>query len=227
MILTKRNPHRDHTPTTFAVETIQELREHYFRIFRDKVGDAFERHILERVYRLDEASIDEPSDMAARFVDGPDDVWLGPMYISCAYCLRAISADSGGDVSVAWTYVADGQYWCGMTYMLRNLDALQDQFVAEVIEERARRGGTKSSHRFKATKETAFRLASEMRPKGRDWPSRKNAMESIWPEVLKFSLKTKHPLTETSGPDTVYRWLAEMPMFATRAFSKADAGKSK
>jgi cysteinyl-tRNA synthetase len=68
----------------------------------------------------------------------------------------------------------------------------------------ARRGGEAKAKKIEALRNFACELF-----KSRNWKSTRQARDALFPEIREEGRKLGVELTETTGPETVYRWLRE------------------
>jgi len=193
-----------------------------------KVGaqtEDFIRDILEVVGSpLDDSSIEEPLEIIMQFVSeddrkkGPD--WVakspyGSVLVSAAYSWRAIGAEIKGNHDLAWSYIADAQYWVGIAVSSKSIDELREQTIIRTrratVTDKAKSGAEGRDKKYEPLREYAYQQAREQIPAS-GWRSRSHAVKVISEAVLEFSRRYAGPELKTDGVGkTLDGWLKNMP----------------
>lgn len=194
--------------------TLVELEKIYLEVSPDSSRDDFKDQIVTPMMGRDSMGGDELyiEVKKTRGLDPGCLFKLGPLLISCAYCMQGMRALDDNERELAWSYMADARYWCAMTLSLKGIEVARAETIRETRKNTARKGGLMHADRlYKNTKEEAFRLARERATLGKGWPSRRNAANSIKNSVLDFAKKNNQPLSEQQAANTIYNWLKGMP----------------
>lgn len=187
----------------------------------------FIQGILTVVGTRDDPSIETPLEIIKQFITETDrakgDDWIasapiGSVLMSCTYCLRAMRAMKAGDSNLAWSYMADARYWCGVSISCKGIDEAREQTIittsekasAEAITSRAKSGGEGRSKVYEPIREYVYQLARERRPMS-GWRSRSHAVKVISEDAYKFSKERGPALKKEGIGKTLDTWLASMP----------------
>lgn len=183
--------------------------------------------ILNVVGTKDDPSIETPVEIVMQFVSeadrakGPD--WIarspnGSLIVSCAYCLRAMRAMKSGNLNLAWSYMADARYWCGVAISCKGIDEARERTIvetsAEALATKARSGAEARNKAYEPVRERVYELARERRPAS-GWRSRSHAVRVISDEAYAFSVKNGPELKKDGIGKTLDGWLAKMPDAST------------
>ena len=134
---------------------------------------------------------------------------LPPVIISCAYCCEAARALSANSRDLAWSLIANAQYWCGVSMSNKAVPLAIEKTIKESRTGTAREGGNKRAERFQPIKDEAYRLCKEKCP-SKGWHSVKQAADTIAEEVDNFSRGLKIPMSSRLNI-TIADWLRVMP----------------
>ncbi|WP_114973650.1 hypothetical protein [Rhodoferax ferrireducens] len=142
----------------------------------------------------------------------PADFKYGPMLISCAHYVRAMKAYELNERELAWSYMADARYWCGVTLAGQGIEAIREKTIQAARKIAPSKGGTaRAEIKYKEIKDEAFRLARDSRPLEKGWASRLNAARAIKKQVMAYASQKKQALSEQQAEKTIYDWLKGMP----------------
>ncbi|WP_209806030.1 hypothetical protein [Cupriavidus sp. AcVe19-6a] len=179
--------------------------------------------VLNVVGGKDDPSVETPVEIIMQFVSeadkakGPD--WIarspnGSLIISCAYCLRALGSMKSGDLNLAWSYMADARYWCGVAISGKGINEAREQTImeasAKALATKAKSGAEARSKTYEPVRERVYQLARERKP-GSGWRSRTHAVNAIRKEAHAFSVESGPELKQESLSRTLDGWLAKMP----------------
>lgn len=183
--------------------------------------------ILNVVGIKDDPSIETPVAIIMQFVSPTDKVkgeaWIArspnsPLIVSCAYCLRALRAMKSGDLSLAWSYMADARYWSGVSVSGKGIDEAIElastEISAEALAAQARSGAQARNEAYGPVREHVYELARQRRPAS-GWRSRAHAVRVIRREAHQFSLLKGPALKEDGLSKTLDAWLKQMPDAST------------
>ncbi|MFP3555511.1 hypothetical protein SB861_33075 [Paraburkholderia sp. SIMBA_049] len=190
--------------------------------------DTFLQEIVAPIVELDDSRVEAPGEMLMLYVSesdkakGPD--WLakspyGPIIISCAYCVRAGDAIKKGDSELAWSYMADARYWCGVAISSKGIDEARDRTIvetrekafAEALKSKGEAGAKARSEAYEPLREHVFELVRNQRPSS-GWKSRSHAVKVISEPAYAFSLDYGGPQLKRDGiGKTLDGWLSKMP----------------
>jgi hypothetical protein len=212
----------------------------YYYTFIDniKTGEDFSAEILDLVTANDDSSEEDPQKIVQLFAKPSDDAVprdrvmgspLAAMFVSCAYCRRAALAKMHGSHELAWTYLAEASYWCGVTLAQKGIEQAYRQTVTEVTAQTrkdfASAGGNKTAKKYwKPAIDYAYKL---IREEGEDLGTKgvspNKAALAIMDLVLKFARENEIEMSDQRADKTIAGWLGKMP----DAQKYLDMSKSK
>ena len=134
---------------------------------------------------------------------------FAPLIVSCAYCCEASRSLKANNRELAWSLIADAQYWCGVSMANKAVPLAIEKTIKESRTGTARVGGNKRAERFQPIKDEAYRLCKEKCP-SKGWHSVKQAADTIAEEVDNFSRGLKIPMSSRLNI-TIADWLRVMP----------------
>lgn len=175
----------------------------------------------------DDRTIEDPVDILMQFAsasekaEGRDKIAkspIGAIVVSSVYWVRAGVARSEGDTSLAWSYLADARFWCGVSISQMGIDQARERTIVKTREkatieahaDKAKSGAAGRDKAYEPVREFAYKLAREMRPES-GWQSRSQAVKRISSQTLEYSLEHPPRLKEESVERTLDKWLSNMP----------------
>lgn len=117
-------PRKMRTPITVSAGVISEVCDVFIRALGpliEEKGEDPERHFLEKIFKAtwDDEENDgdrQEREFFAEFEDNPDEVsqvaMIHAMLIAVSYSVQAMRAEKSS--SLAWSYAASANYWCGI-----------------------------------------------------------------------------------------------------------------
>ena len=191
--------------------------------------EAFTAEVIAPIVQHDDRRVEDPTAMLMLYVSesdrakGPDRLVKSPygaIVLSCAYCLRATAAAfQEVDMELAWSYMADARYWCGVAISSVGIDAARERTITEtreisLLEERvakAKDGAGARNKAYEPLRQHVYSLARERRPDS-GWKSRAHAVKVISEAAYQYSVQYDGPELKKEGMGkTLDGWLAKMP----------------
>ncbi|NHV25942.1 hypothetical protein [Burkholderia sp. D-99] len=189
--------------------------------------DDFADRIMMPVMSRDDRTVEDPVDIVMQFASASDKAAgrdkiakspYGAIVVSSVYWVRAGVALKKGDTSLAWSYLADARFWCGVSISQVGIDQARERTITRTHEKatteaRANHGKSGAAGRDKAyepVRDYAYKLTREMRPES-GWRSRSQAVKRISGFVLEYSIEHPPRLKESGFEKTLDKWLAGMP----------------
>jgi hypothetical protein len=230
----------------FADITLSNLGNCYSTLKPGAKTEDFIREILNVVGTMDDPAVESPIEIMMQFVSASDKArgpnWVasspyGSLIVSCVYCLRAMRASTAGNQGLAWSYMADARYWCGVSVSSKGIAGAQEltreQAADKALMRQAQAGAEARNETFNLLRQYIYEQA---RKPGSCWQSRSHAAEVISKMALTCireekalaeaegrSSKLPMPRSEQGFRRTVDSWLKDMP----DALSLFPAKKSK
>lgn len=204
----------------FVRLTLGNLSNSYAALQPGRQSADFIPGILNVVGIKDDPSIESPVEIIMQFVSEADRVkgadWIasspnGPVIVSCAYCLRALRAMKSNDLNLAWSYMADARYWCGVAVSGKGIDEAREKAGVEIKSEIGRTGATGRDRKFEPVRQFAYAMVREKRPPQKGWPSRAEAVKGVKDSTLHFAKEKGVSMSEDQADTTIDKWLKEMP----------------
>ncbi|CAJ6821581.1 Uncharacterised protein [Burkholderia pseudomallei] len=207
------------------------------------VGDLV-TDILAPIDVWDDPSIDEPAEIIRQFVQWEARTWsaeqltgspMSALVVTATYCCRArdvlkddyreaaAGQPKGRYRELAWVYLAEASFWCGVMLAGKGIDKAYRETVAEVTAEVAAdvtmqakkknaEGGLKTAKLRQPAIDYAYKLVRE---EGADLGtlgvSPNKAALAITELVLKFAEHHKIELSRERADKTIADWLRKMP----------------
>ncbi|MDR5794489.1 hypothetical protein QCE49_13995 [Caballeronia sp. LZ008] len=183
----------------------------------------FLSEIVEVVVNGDDPSVDDPKAIVLRLARPSDESLprerviespVAAVIASCVFLSRAGKAIGNCENELAWRYLADASYWCGVAHTGIAVEPMFRRTVeetkAQTKKEHSRSGGQKRSAKWQPARDFAYSL---IRNSGRKtkWPSRKNAAESIESAVAQFCRENEITFPQFDGVKRTCDWLEAMP----------------
>lgn len=214
--------------TQFANITLANLASCYTNLKLGTQAEDFIREILNVVGTMDDPAVENPIEIIMQFVSssdkakGPD--WIasspyGAIIVSCTYCLRAIGAFKAGRQNLAWSYMADARYWCGVSISSKGLAkayehtvlTTSDKAAAEAIQSKAMAGAKGRDKLYEPVREFVYQ---RVRSRERKWNSMNQAAQLIVNPALEFMAenckKIKKIPSKESFEKRIKVWLGRM-----------------
>ncbi|MFM0190113.1 hypothetical protein PQR25_30390 [Paraburkholderia nemoris] len=195
--------------------TVQHLYSAYVLAVKDVPGETFIEKVLKPLPRLDSRETDQPLEILLQYATdeekakGNDAIArspAGPILLSATYYFRAMHARDNHQPDVAWSYLADARYWCGVSIAQKGLaNAYQS-----VRRDLSKAGGKGKADRYEPTKRYAYELVESEMPQG-GWQSRSQAVRKIKDKVLAHAKSLGNAMSEQQAPKTIDKWLSAMP----------------
>lgn len=135
---------------------------------------------------------------------------IAPIIVSCAYCGEALRALNTGNRDLAWSLIADAQYWYGFAAFNKEASGFIKQVERNARKTTARKAGLARSGKYDPVRAEAYRLAVTLCPKS-GWPSFNNAAQVIHKAVHEFSVQVNQEISFSRSITTVSDWLKIMP----------------
>lgn len=216
---------------------LSSLAYYYTFIDNNKTGEDFSTEIVDLVAANDEPSEEDPGKIVQLFAKPSDDAVprdcvtsspLAAMFVSCAYCRRAALANMHGSRELAWIYLAEASYWCGVTLAQKGIEQAYHQTVLDVADRTKRKaassGGSKAAEPRQPAIHYAYRLIREEGADlGTQGVSPHKAALAIKELVLKFARENGIEMSDERADKTISDWLRKMP----DAQDYLDISKSK
>ncbi|HDR9759510.1 TPA: hypothetical protein ACK3Q6_003185 [Burkholderia cepacia] len=207
--------------------TLDSLMNCYIYQKPDATEDDFANRVMRPVMLGDDRTIEDPVDILMQFAsasekaEGRDKIAkspIGAIVVSSVYWVRAGVARSEGDTSLAWSYLADARFWCGVSISQMGIDQARERTIVKTREkatieahaDKAKSGAAGRDKAYEPVREFAYKLAREMRPES-GWQSRSQAVKRISSQTLEYSLEHPPRLKEESVERTLDKWLSNMP----------------
>ncbi|VBD30883.1 hypothetical protein [Burkholderia pseudomallei] len=202
------------------------LAYYYTFIDNTKTGEHFSVEILDLVAANDDPSEEDPQKIVQLFAKPSNDAVprdrvtgssLAPMFVSCAYCRRAALANMHGSRELAWIYLSEASYWCGVTLAQKGIEQAYRQTVTEVTAQTKKKtasaGGIKTAEKYwKAVIDYAYKLIMEEgEDVGTKGMSPNKAALAITELVLKFARENGIEMSDDRADKTIADWLRKMP----------------
>lgn len=210
--------------------TLSNLASFYLHSRPEKNEQDFMQEIVVPMWNNDSTSGENLLEeiKAIQEKDKTANMQFASMLISCAFCVQSMKALKGNDRELAWSYMADARYWCGVVLSSKGIEVARSKTI---VATRKNLASIAAKGKFiKKVKEEAFRLAKEKRPKTNGWRSRRHAAETIEKEVYAFAVAEKINFSEKRAFKTIYEWLREMPdaalLFPKKQGKPEDATES-
>lgn len=204
----------------FVALTLGNLSNCYVALQEGRQLADFIPGILNVVGAKDDPSIETPVEIIMQFVSEADRVkgadWIasspnGPVIVSCAYCLRALRAMKSGDTNLAWSFMADARYWCGVAVSGKGINEAREMAGVEIKSEIGLRGAVGRNRAFEPIRQFAYSKVVDMRPPQNGWLSRAQAVKAIKNDTLHFAEQKGIPMSKAQAETTIDKWLKEMP----------------
>lgn len=170
------------------------------RLLPGSTTEDFLNRVMNVVAARDQYNVVDPIEIIMQFLPeserakGPD--WVasqpvGPILVSAAYCVRALSDLKSGYKDLAWANTADAMFWCGVANSSKGMDeviaimkiAARKEGAAEVMTEKGKTGAQARSEAYRPLRDFVFDYA---RRPGAKWVSRSHAAGVITPKALEF-----------------------------------------
>lgn len=223
-------PSRDKLTLEFISEILySKLSNNFLETNPGKNISDFQNHFMASLLDCDGEIGDNIIDeyKANELTDKSKDTPYAPILISCAYFSQALTAMKNGKRELAWSYMTDASYWCGVLLASQDLEELRVKTIDATKKNTAKQGGiARAEVKYGKLKEEAYRLAKDECPKGKGWQSRSQAARTITPKMLEFSINQKEPLSDHQAGKTIYEWLKDMPE-SDKYFPKKNGTKIK
>jgi hypothetical protein len=218
----------------FADITLSNLGNCYSTLKPGAQAEDFIREILNIVGIMDDPAVETPIEIIMQFVSASDKAkgpeWIasspyGSLIVSCAYCLRAMRASKAGNQELAWSYMADARYWCGVSISSKGIAGAQEltrrQATDEALVKQGQSGADARNETYNLLRQYVYEQA---RKPGKSWQSRSYAAEVISKAALTYIREEKAsaeaegrpsklplPRSEQGFKRTVDSWLRDMP----------------
>lgn len=128
-------------PVHLIQATLAELRRCYEYHKPSAQPTDFYQRIQVVVAMQDDPAVEMPEEIILQFLSnkekGKDWIEKSPLnsiIVSCVYCLRATKALKAGVLNLAWSYVADARYWCGVSLAMMGVREAYEQTVVSTTE---------------------------------------------------------------------------------------------
>jgi hypothetical protein len=193
--------------------------------------------VLGPIDTWDDPSVDEPAEIISQFVQWEARAWpaeqltgspMSALIVTATYCCRArdVLKDDYRDAAagrpkgryreLAWTYLAEASFWCGVMLAGKGIDKAYRQTVSDVAEktkkETASSGGTKTAAYWKPAIDYAYKLIEdEGEDLGTKGVSPNKAALAIRELVLKFARANGIEMSDDRADKTIAGWLGKMP----------------
>ncbi|MGG1946818.1 hypothetical protein AB1286_18715 [Trinickia sp. NRRL B-1857] len=203
------------------------------------------KEIVGVIFDRDDSRIEEPYDIIMLYVSDADKKkgrhWLAKspyaaIIVSCAYWVRCVRASSNGDTELAWSYMADARYWCGVAICGTGLNELQERTIdstrekasTDALRAKGKSGAEARDRAYGPIREYAYQLAREKLPAS-GWRSRSHAVQAVKTDVLAFSEGREDlpKLSRDGVGKTLDNWLRDMPDASILFPSKKAKGTPK
>ncbi len=190
------------------------LSTNFLHINPEKNTSNFQNDFLAPMLKLESEIGDEILDEFKRneLSDKSRSMQSAPIIISCAYFTQALKAMKNGNRELAWSYMTDASYWCGVLMASQGIEVAREKTISSTKKNTAKQGGlARTEGKYRKLMEEAYRLAKDERPEKNGWKSRLHAARTITPMMLVFSKNLKEPLSDNQAEKTIYEWLKDMP----------------
>ena len=197
----------------FIESTLHSLEICYASLNPEKGEKAFNKDIIDKIIKFKTVTGDillaemekaKSSYNSANFKNSS-------IALSSVYCIEAFNLLQQNKRELAWPYMAQACYWCGVANSLIGIETARTETIHMTRQNTASQGAKGRIKKYDEAKEEAFRLAREMRPNGEPWRSARQAVLKIEKEVREFSKKNGRALSEARAVETISNWLGEMP----------------
>ena len=218
-----RQPRKELTLEMLAHLTLLNLSSYYLEANPEKSQEDFIQEFLNPIGNDDSATGDSFLEQFKHIqeTDKSANLKHASMVISLAYCLQSMQAYKTNERELAWSYMADARYWCGVTLASKGIEDARQKTIVATKKDTSKNANEASHAKDRQVKEEAFKLAREKCPKNKKWPSRLAAAGKIESDVQEYAEKIKNPLSKTRAKATISGWLREMPDAAS-LFEKVE-----
>ncbi|WP_186136696.1 hypothetical protein [Burkholderia gladioli] len=203
------------------------LMDCFIHQMKDDTVDDFIVKIISPIAAADDRDIEVPIEILMQYVSEDERATqrqkvsrspLSLIVLSTTYCIRAIQAIDEGDRELAWSYLADAKYWCGVSRSDMGVDKIREEAIvatrtsaiSEALTSKARAGAIARDNAYKSVREYVCKLAREWKPTS-GWSSRSQAVKKISAAALDF-FNHNPPRLKVDGIErTLDKWLSKMP----------------
>lgn len=206
--------------------TVQHLYAAYVVAVKDIPGKVFIEKVVKPLARLDRGETDKPLEILLQYATdaekakGNDAIArspVSPILLSATYYFRAMRARDNDQSDVAWSYLAEARYWCGVAMAGKGLESALQQAAGGLKRDMAAAGAKGRSGKYQPLRDLAFDFARNNAPAS-GWRSRNHAVQSVKPKVRDQAKTLGIALSAENIDKTIHGWLSSMPD-ATQLFS--------
>lgn len=212
------------TVNAFIEIALKNLSDCYCHYNADETTDDF-LEIVEWISFTDDPSIEGRVSVVSQFVSendkerGADAIATSPIssiILACVACSRAGQALFRGESELAWTYIADAQFWVGVSKASVGIQVAREKTIIDTraiasfvtLKKNAKAGADARDRKYEPIRNFAFGQVRDKMPLS-GWQSRSHAVTVIHPSVGAFTLRQGSGL-KAPAMKTIDTWLAAM-----------------
>lgn len=195
----------------FINVTLHNLVACYGELRKDVTFDTFISEVMDLIIVGDDPLLENVSDILMNIVSNEDRARgidsiarspLAPIIVAATYCSRAQNAYEKQQAEMAWSYISDARYWCGVAISGNKVPL--DKFKAaekNVLAERGRVGAAKRNEGYEDLCAFAYSLVRERCPT-KKWDTRTHAIRTIEKDIRAYAAEKGKNLGKTFPTDS-------------------------
>lgn len=229
-------PRRERDLKWYLDITVSNLGSCYMHLKPGTGSEDFVQQILRVVAENDDPSIEEPIEIVMSCVSDEDRAkgpgWIarspyGSIIVATAYYFRVHRAMRAGDMSLAWSFMADARYWAGVALSSKGVGEARENTIATVKRERGLVGAVGKDKTYEPVRQFAYKMVRKRQPPQKGWQSRSHAAQTIKAVTLRFAKRLGVDMSVDQAGKTIGGWLSGMPDAAALFPTKKNSKKKK
>lgn len=212
---------RDVRDIHFFIEaTLYNLVACYGELKKGVTFDTFLYDVMELIIVGDDPLLENVTDILMN-IASEDDRALGidsiasspaaPIILAATYCSRAQNASEKQQAELAWSYMSDARYWCGVAITGNKVPLAKFKASEKaVLASRGRAGVAGRGKFYEDLRTHAYSLVRERCP-SKKWETRTHAISNIEKDVRAYAEGKGRELGANFGSETLLKYLSEMP----------------
>lgn len=134
---------------------------------------------------------------------------IGPVILSCTYNLRALKAINADSRELAWSYLSEAKYWCGVAVSNKDINEILKTNLLNNTPYAA--GGNGRADVYARYRMYAYELVRLKKP-SLGWKSRADAASKIKESVdRKFDQENPNYKKKGISERKIHEWIMDMP----------------
>lgn len=131
-----------------------------------------------------------------------------------------------GSRELAWIYLAEASYWCGVTLAQKGIEQAYHQTVGDTKRLIASTGASKRAESYQVIKQFAYKMVLKKMPPKNGWQSRNHAVQAVKDATIRFAKRKRIRMSVDQAGKTIDSWLAKMPEAASLFPSKKKGSRT-